>query len=373
MAKEETEELYFTPEEISVIDKNLGSVVFDWAKNLINNIIVSARQKGVNNLYMNTSKTLDSGSNDDKTQYFYETFPERMGFKRTEANLRGKGMEELWVMELNSVQASRQAYEFVRTAQEDRMFTLEQIPSRLQGAVISFIGKKPQYSKSELLKVVSILEEKENKAKDKKPKTFAKFFYDWTRTWSGSQRFNNNITEVVVEMKLTNSMYDLILSNPVLKKFMAFVTSQQGHFDVSPGLNETIGFALVSMNGKNWLINEIQTDSINKYLDIRAKYYKGRDKGKAEKMSWDTIKDMLQAQNKSNWIAKLEINEPLKQQLIDNPNLINQLPDNSVDIEKWLSEQRAHLQNNNGRQDNLEELTRAVQAVNFNARVFKAG
>jgi hypothetical protein len=327
----------------------------------------------VNNLYINTTKTLDSGSNDDKAHYFYETLPERMGFKRTEADLRGRGMEELWLMELNSVQAAREAYEFVRTAQEEKIFTLEQIPSKLQGAVISFIGKKPQYSKSELLKVISILEEKEKKSQDKKPKTFAKFFYDWvSRTWSGAQRFNDKITEVVVEMKLTSAMYDLILSNPVLKKFMAFVTSQQGHFDVSPGLNETIGFALISINGKNWVINEIQTDSINKYLDIRAKYYKGRDKGKTEKMSWDTIKDMLQAQNKSNWIAKLEINEQLKQQLIDNPNLIGQLPDNSVDIEKWLSGQRANLQNN-GRQDNLEDLTRAVQAVNFNTRVFKAG
>ena len=93
------------------------------------------------------------------------------------------------------------------------------------------------------------------------------------------------------------------------------------------------------MKGKNWVINEVQTDSINKYLDIRAKYYKGRDNKKAAKMSWETIKDMLQAQNKSNWIAKLESDAQLKQRIIDNPDWIAQLPVNCIDMDKWLAEQ----------------------------------
>ena len=363
------ENLYFTPEEISVIDKNLGYIVFDWPKSLINNIIYKARQKGVEKLYMNSTKTLDSGANDGKVAYLYETLPSRLGFKKTLADLRDKGMEELWVMELNDVTTAKLAYDFVKIAQEDRSFTIDQIPSSLQGAVLSIIGKKDKYLKSELQRVIGILEMKESKKTKESPKQVAKLAYDWnSKVWTGSQRFDNQITETVVLQKIPEQMHDMLLSNPVLKKFWAFLLTRAGHFDDSD--KNVVAFALVSMKGKNWVINEIQTDNIQEYLNIRAKYYKNRGKDKTEKVTWDTIKDMLEAQNRSNWIAKLETIPQLKEQIINNPNMIGQLPDNNTDIDKWLQEQQRTMQGAGG--EGAIDLMRAVQATNFNKRVFKS-
>jgi len=365
---ESKESLYFTPEEISVIDKNLGYIIFDWPKSLINNIIYKARQGNVEKLYMNTSKTLDSGANDAKTSYLYERLPASLGFKKTLVDLRGKGKEELWMMDLNDATTAKLAYDFVKTAQEDRSFTIDQIPSGLQGAVINIIGRKDKYLKSELQRVISILEMKAGKNKES-PKQVAKWAYDWgSKTWSGSQRFDNRVTETVVLQKIPEQIHDMLLSNPVLKKFWSFLLTHAGHFDDSD--KNVVAFALVSMKGKRWVINEIQTDNIQKYLDIRAKYYKNRGKDKAEKVTWDTIKDMLEAQNRSNWIAKLESLPQLKEQIINNPNIIGQLPDNNTDIDKWLQEQQRNMQGQGGA--GAIDLMRAVQATNFNKRVFKS-
>jgi len=55
----------FTKEEISEIEKNLGFIVFDWAKHLIVHIISQARGKGVDVVYMNTPESLSAGAPPD--------------------------------------------------------------------------------------------------------------------------------------------------------------------------------------------------------------------------------------------------------------------------------------------------------------------
>jgi len=52
----------FSREEVSHIEKNLGFIVFDWAKHLISNVLDQARKRGVSKVYMNTPQTIDSGN-----------------------------------------------------------------------------------------------------------------------------------------------------------------------------------------------------------------------------------------------------------------------------------------------------------------------
>jgi len=364
-------EITFTPEEISVIDKHLRPIVFDWPKHLVNRIILSAKKEGVSRLFINSRKTLDSGVNDDKAEYFYETLPENLGFHKTQANLRGKGLETLWVMEINKPVESKILSDFIKLAQsvqsvqsvQEKLFAIDQIPKKYQGAVLSILGRKPKYTKNELLKVINILE---NKEKNKKEDPQA-FFYDSSTPWEGGQRFDNAIKEVVFKQKIHDQTQALMETDPVLSKFWGFLLNKQTHFGA-----DVVGFALVSIiNKDNWVINQIQTDSIQHYLNIRAKYYKKNTDKKDKKLSWDTIKDMLQAQNKSNWISKIETNESLKNQIIDNPNIIQQLPDNSVNIDEWLEKNRRDLEN--AQNPANRELMQAFQSVNFNSRVFRLG
>ena len=261
------EEIIFTPEEISVIDKNLRHIVFDWAKHLISHIILSAKKKGVSRVFINTPETLDSGANDDKTAYFYESLPSRLGFTKTQVNLRGKGDEPMWVMDINKALTAKTFSDFIKLAQVERTFTIDDVPKKYQGAVLSMIGRKPQYSKEELLKVIDILNKKEKNVKEITPV----FMYDAkSKSWTGAQRFDKSISEVVVLQKIPPQTQNAIETNPVLSKFWAFLLSKNNHFGA-----DVIGFALISMiNNDNWVINEIQTDSIQHYLNVRAKYYK---------------------------------------------------------------------------------------------------
>ena len=140
----------------------------------------------------------------------------------------------------------------------------------------------------------------------------------------------------MVLQKLPQSTQNFILSNPSLLKFWSYLLSQPSHFG-----SDAIGFALVSKINKDiWVINEIQTDVINQYLNLRNSYKRDNSKP-SETMSWETLSDMLDAQNRSNWIPKLQANEAFRNQVLNNPNIIQQLPDNSVDIDKWIAEQQA--------------------------------
>ena len=361
----EEDKLLFTPEEISVIDKKLGYLIFNWPKDLIMQIVQKAKNKGVGNLYMNTPETVDGGANDAKTQYFYNTLPAKFGFKKVMKNLRNKGDEPLWLLELDEVKLAKITYELIKMA-EERTFTINQVPKSYQGALIQIIGKKPTYLLSEIQKVLQILEEKERK-KEKETKSRKGFFYDWeSNTWSGGQRFDDTRSEIVLTQRVPDDIQNVITQDPVLLKFWDFLLRQPKHF----GGGDVIGFALISViNNKNWVINEIQTDCLNKYMDIRSKYYKEERKAPSKKISWESVKDMLEAQNKSNWIAKAETIPQFKQQLIDNPNIITQLPDNSVDIEKWLADQRRYSQEANRAPTDLMQV---FQSINFNKRIFRA-
>ena len=109
----EQDKIVFSPQEISIIEKNLGFIVFDWSKHLIHHILSQASQQGVKIVYMNTSKTLQSGNTSEtKTDFFYEKLPPLIGFKHEKANLRGKGLETLWAYHLDVVR-SASFYNFI--------------------------------------------------------------------------------------------------------------------------------------------------------------------------------------------------------------------------------------------------------------------
>jgi hypothetical protein len=148
-----------------------------------------------------------------------------------------------------------------------------------------------------------------------------------------------------------------------MSKFWALVLSQYQHGFATP---DVIGFALVSKISRDaWVINEIQTDCINAYMKLRRidqKKYEERE----EKITWEVLTHMLEAENKTKWIPILETNEAMREQILRNPGIIAQLPDNSQDINKWIEEQRAV-----GVTEGLG-LIEHFQSVDFNKGIFRA-
>jgi len=341
----------FAKEEISRIEKKLGFIVFDWAKHLIDNVINKARGSGVKVVYMNTKETLDAGAiTDPKTDYFYERLPPLLGFKKEQASLRGKGDETLWAFHLDSVNASS-LNKLIRMAKQ---VSINDIPPKYQGAFIKIIGRQDYYNEAEIQRVIDIVSKNE-----KSNKSMSKYFYDWdSKTWSGGQQFDSRITENVVLQRVTSEIQNMIQEDPALLKFWSLILSQNQHFG-----SDVIGFGLVSkVSNDYWVINEIQTDAINAYMKLRRI---DQNNDKEGSMTWETIRDMLVANNKSKWAEKAEASELFKNQLIQNPNLMHQLPDDSVDIEKWITE------NVNTGVPGMTGLMEHFQSVNFNSRIFK--
>jgi hypothetical protein len=353
------ENLFFNEKEISIIDKNLGFIVMDWAKHLVNHILSQARQKGVESIYMNSPETLDSGANEGKVDYFYTKLPQQLGFKPVVVNLRGKGNENMWVYKFDNWMNTASSGGILRLAS---LVPMDKIPRKYQGAFIKMIWRKDAYTNEEISHVLSILEKSAKQPKQPK-QSLAKFYYDWdSKEWSGGQRFTN-ISEKIVIQKLPIELQNYIAENETLLKFWSFLLSQPSHSFLG---NDSIGFALLSMiSNKAWVINEIQTDCIQAYHKIRSSYYK--EKGTSKKMTWETLKDMLEGGDRSNWIQRLEVNVPLREQIINNPNIINQLPDNSQNIDEWMR----NYQRDNGAANQGLNLMQHFQSVNFNTRIYK--
>ncbi len=354
-----------TKEEISYIDKKLHYIIFDWAKTLINHIISQAQNNNVKVVYMNTPETLEAGAiTEGKTEYFYEKLPLLLGFKKEKAQLRNRGVEILWAYHLDSENKDIEftSNSFLKLFKTAKQIALKDIPKSKQGAIISIIGKKDFYTEDDIRKVLTIIEKnKENK----KNKLFSKFYYDWnSKTWTGGQRFSPRVTENVVLQKMTVEMQNYINSDDILRKFWAYILNQSQHFGP-----DVIGFALVSkIKNDIWVINEIQTDNLNHYLELRSEVQERENINKTNKtkgISWEVLKDMLEAQNRSKWIPKIETNETFKEQLLQNPEKIQQLPDNNQDIDMWIKE---HIE---GQDETRLDLIRHFQSVNFNTRIFK--
>lgn len=318
-------EIEFTREEISHIEKNLGFIVFDWMKNLIGQVISKARSKGVKTVYMNTSETLEAGGiHESKSEYFYEKLPPTIGFQKETINLRGNGEEPLWAYHLDTLPAQASSIEYlIKTANN---VALEEIPKKYQGAFIGMIGRKKYYTQEEIKQVFDIVSKKEKK------KAVSKFYYDWESSeWSGEQRFRKDVNELVVIQRISPEIQSKIEADPILLKFWGLMLSEYQHFGV-----DAVGFALVSpISSEAWVINEVQTDALSAYNQLRR-----LDRGDKEKseMTWDTLKDMLTARNRTQWIWYFEENEDLKNEILQNPNLIEQLPDNVHDIGRWISD-----------------------------------
>ena len=283
-------DIQFTRDEISIIEKNLGFIVFDWAKHLVTHVLGQARSAGVQTVYMNTINTLDAGAiTEGKVDYFYERLPPLLGFRKEEANLRGRGNETLWTYHLGELHAANLSYLFKMA----KKIALESLPPKYQGAFIGMLGKKPFYTSEEVQQVLSILEKKQ-----KKPKSFSKFLYDWdSATWSGSQRFRNDVTETVVMQRPSEVVRNLMIENEALTKFWSLILSQYQHGFSEP---DVIGWALISKISRDiWVINEIQTDCVNAYMKLR-RLDKSDYEERSEKITWEVLTHMLEAQNKTD-------------------------------------------------------------------------
>jgi len=348
-------DIKFTREEISIIEKNLGFIVFDWAKHLINHILSQARNKGVKTVYMNTPESLDAGAiTEGKTDYFYERLPQLMGFQKEAVNVR-RSKEILWTYHFERKEALSNLLGLLKTAKQ---YTLQELPPNKQGAFIGILGRKPYYDENDIQKVLSIL-----KKKQKKAKAMSKYYYDWdSKQWSGGQRFFDQVVENVVLQHMTEELKDFIVNEPALLKFWAYILSQHQHFGP-----DVVGFALVSkIHSDAWVINQIQTDAINAYIKIRRER---NEEEMSKGLTEDTLRDMLEAQNRSKWIAKIEMYPEFKQQLLNNPGIIQQLPDDSQDIEKFISEQLTQMAEMGATQG--LNLMQHFQSINFNARIFR--
>lgn len=323
----------FTKDEAAYIDKHINYIVFDWAKRMINHVLVEAKNKNVSHVYMNTSETLKAGGiNEDKNSYFYEKLPPLMGFKKEKVSLRVANKKDLlWGFNLEEINTkindnsenTKNTKQSNKTKNSNGVVKFEDIPSNRQGIFISIIGKKEFYTSEDVNKVISILTSKQNK--NEKNKLSAKFYYDWnSKTYTGDQNFKSGVTENVVLQKIHTDLQNLINNDAVLRKFWSYLLSFSGHFG-----NDVIGFALISkISNKIWVINEIQSDCMNHYLSLRSKSLGWKnDYEKKNGVSWEVIKDMLTTHNKSCWIDKIDSNEDMKRDLMKNPDLISRLPE----------------------------------------------
>lgn len=169
----------FTAQEIAEIRKKLSFIVDHWAVNLVNHILKQARDAGVSSVYMNTMQSLQAGvQNEEKLDYFYDTLPRILGFRKEKVEPKDVGKNvsggEMWVMHFSPLSANSDLNNIIKIAQ--KTLSLDQIPKRYQGAVLSIIGKKPLYTMDQLQSVLDIL------AKRKPKGAISKFYYDWSKS-----------------------------------------------------------------------------------------------------------------------------------------------------------------------------------------------
>jgi len=314
----------FTQEEIKYIEKNSSFIVNQWIDHLIGKIIDLAKKKGISDLYWNSSETVNSGNTHKNTlNFFYESVPSRLGFTSVAANLRNKGYERLWHKSLNARSASSKR--FASTIPLDR------VPPKYQGAVIGILKHRGPYSKEELKKVFDLIASSQGKNE----KGAKSFWYDPSKQWNSSQRFSHQ-SEMVVLQYLTKEVVDEFLNDPILKKFLLFLYSQSQHFG-----NSVIGFALVSpLSEKTWVINEVQTDSIRRYIKIRKDFELEESRDESV-LSLEAIKDRLTASNRDMWWQKLN-EKGILSKIQNDPSIIDRLPTNAslIDaggVDAWLS------------------------------------
>lgn len=337
----------FTKEEAAYIDKHLNGIVFKWPNKIVSHILSEASKNGVKNVYMNTSKTLKAGGiNDDKNDFFYERLPVMLNFTKAKVNLRGKS-EEMWkfntevVAVKNETSATPETTEVKTNKKRGRKskmkdsIKLEDIPENRRGIFISVAGRKEVYDSDDIKKILDILQKK---SECKKEEISAKFYYDWnSKTYSGDQNFKSGVTEKAVLLKMHTEFQNYINNDNILSKFWSYILSYSGHFG-----NDVIGFALVSkLNATTWVINEVQTDSISHYLSLRSKALGwNSDYEKTKGITWEVLKDMLVTNNKNNWIIEIEKNEKMKEDFMNNPELVSRLPekvDMSGEFQKYIS------------------------------------
>jgi hypothetical protein len=313
----------FTVEEIQEIEKALSFIIHRWHHNLAEAVLSIAKSKGVKDLYWNSSETLDAGGvNDGKVKYFYESFPSQLGFKTVNVDLRGKGKERLWHMDMG-----------VKKHASDGLIELSQIPKGLQGAIIGILRGRGPYTKEDLRKAYGIIKG----GREKKPKATKSFSYDYSKKWNGGQQFSKQ-EEIIVKQRLDKSTFDSILqhSTPSVQKFLSFIIDPSQHFDA-----DVIGWALVSpINEDTWVVNQIQTDTINKYLQIKSEVMKGQSFDD-KTLSQEEISHRLHGSNKSSWVQFMENNEELFLALQGDIRKIDRLPtDDLVDgfgiVTDWI-------------------------------------
>ena len=243
---------------------------------------------------------------------------------------------------------------------ETNLVELEKIPEILRGKVIGILSKGLRdergrmirhtgpYTQDEIRWVNLIINEstrdKRMREHIEKLKEIQRFSYDIGETWSGAQRFSNE-SEIIFKQKISRDELTrlLDLNDPVLDKFLSYIYSQSNHFE-----DNVIGFALISpLNETTWVLNEIQTDSINNYIGERKKALQQMNEPvKGNVLDADSVRDRLVAQGKSVWVDKL-IDLPFLETLQNNPRIIDMLPDDAVvqeagGIAEWLTKNPQH-------------------------------
>ena len=320
-----------TKEDFQEIESKLGYLINNWYIELVNTIINLAKKENVKKLYWNSSETLGNyGANESKTKFFYESLPSQMGFVKTKANLRGKGEENLWAMDLG-----RNSYA------AEGLISLEQIPKAYQGAVIGILKSRGPYKKEELKRVLEIIKNSKERKKDfNKTDSFS---YNASQTWDGGQQFTGK-EETIVKQKLSSRLISHILetgSSPV-KTFLSNLIDPNQHFDA-----DVVGWALISkVNQDEWVINQIQTDTVNKYLKAKSKVL-NEMKIEDKVLDRQSIIDRVYARtNSSIWTSKVENDPEFLRVLQNDPSIIQQLPgdqdlsERGISHDEWWSNSR---------------------------------
>lgn len=149
--------------------------------------------------------------------------------------------------------------------------------------------------------------------------------------WTGGQRFKTDLDEKVLSLHFSPERYSQLYSDPVTRKFLQI---KDNHFS---GVTEPIGWVLVApVKGDAWVINQMQSDVISQYLKMKKNITSAQ-----QAIDENELNIRLEAGGRKEWIPFLAANQQLKDALMQDPTLINQLPHTNVpnEIQRFIQEQ----------------------------------
>jgi len=284
------------------------------------------------NIFDNISKTLVKLSSAiEKYSDSQQTLIDVSKLSRpTQAFLAGIYGKKTKLLTQDQIRAALEKYKTSKnyTDYNKKQFLGKKVPESLRPSLDTHFDDENPITEESIL---NRMENAHEWGKDRAEKYYVK-----EDSWSGAQRFHEDTHEKVIPIRFSSEKYMELYNDPILKKFLQI---KSNHFG---GVTDPIGWALVSPINKNiWVINQVQSDIIPKFLSIKQQV------SRPEKINSDEVITRLQATGREAWIPFVQGNPQLMGALMESPNEINNLPANLTDpnrIQQFINEQTEGIQ-----------------------------